>query len=246
MPEENEVAYHTDLRTLITEEPCDFASVIVKSWQDQENDIRGFVLDRLIVENTEINVTEVVGTNHGSYHGREWSALIMDGKKSDSNLSRLASNPEYYLSSELKEQAQYTSVDGDIYINGGGNNRTIIAKFFFHYNQDTIEEPVLKGIKLEKLYVDWQAKHAKDEIEKLLTTPQFSHLKFNLIREDLPDQKPYYRWHLYNHKLNRGIKIDRDDLVDLLKDMQADNFFSRFFGLGYSKDLRKSDVLCLR
>lgn len=245
MSEENKVTYRTDLRSLINEEPCDFANVIVKSWQDRENDIRGFILDRVIFENTAINVNDVVGTNHGSYHGREWSALIMDGKKSDTNISKLASNPEYYLSSELKEQTQYTSIDGETYINGGGNNRTIIAKFFFHYNRDTIAEPVLKGVKLEKLHVDWQAKHAKDEIEELLTTPQFSHLELNLVQEDLPDHKLRYRWHLYNHKLNQGIKIDRDDLVELLRDMKADNFFRRFFGSGYSKDFRTNNIVCL-
>lgn len=248
MLQETNTKFRTDLRNLITQEPCSFASETVKSWQDQKNEIEGFVIDKVCHENAQIDVNDVVGSNHAGYIGNPWSYLILSGHKSQSNLTELCSDPEYYLSSDLKDDLNFKKVNGDIYIIGDGNNRTTIAKFFFHFNKDKVEQSLLKGVHVEELLVDWTTLHVKDEIEALLESPRFEHLTLKLSPEYSADQEKVYRWHLYNKTLKGGvgIKLTRHQLPELLDGMKSDNFFSRFFGLGYSKDLRKSDIFCLR
>lgn len=240
MPQD--IIYRTDLRKLITEEPFEIATQIVKSYQDTEEEIRGFVLDKFYQKNTDMDVKRVTGSNHPDYINQPWSYLITDGKRSSIRLDELAKTPEYYLSDIQEEKPNFVKIGQDIFIVGDGNNRTIIAKFFFHFNRDKIDEPLLRNVTLTEYVVDWESLIIKKEIDSLLNETRFAHLSLTLLTDNFSNGcSDKCRWHLYNNELDgedRSIKLTRAELPALLAELKSDNFLKRLFGRGYSKNLR--------
>lgn len=50
------------------------------------------------------------------------------------NLPLLDKNPGYYLEDRRKAPTMsFIKLDGKLYVDGDGNHRTCIAKFFFYY-----------------------------------------------------------------------------------------------------------------
>lgn len=245
MLKETNTKFRTDLRSLIDQDPSPFSSEIVKSWNDYEREIDGFDLKQVHHENATIDVRNVVGSNHGTYVSQPWQYLIFHGKYSSDRLKELSNNPEYYLEEiTCERRPNLHKVGQDLFIVGDGNNRTIIAKFFFYYNQDKIAEPLLRNVILTEHFVDWNSLSIKKEIEFLLTDTRFSHLSLTLITDNFLNSDDHkYRWHLFNNKLkgeDRSIKLTKDELPSIRDALKSDNLLKRVLGLGYSKNMRKT------
>jgi hypothetical protein len=97
-----------------------------------------------------VDLSKVKGCTHPDYFGFKWHDLkpvtgTLEGnrenssvayqklKRAISNIKELASNPEYYLSHDLKNYWSFYQVNGDYYI-ASGVHRTIIARYFLFLN----------------------------------------------------------------------------------------------------------------
>ena len=243
MPVDIQEKYRTDLRTLLTQEPCKFAKETVRCYQKLKEEIDPFITDTIHMESADVDVRMVVGSDHGAYVDSPWSSLILSGKRSDTRLDDLAKNPEYYLSPiEGEHRPNFAKIGDDIFIVCGGNNRTIIAKFFFYYNQDKIPESLLRNVSLTEYRVDWDALETKKAIDSILNHPRFEHLTLTLTTDTFANRaQDKYRWHLSNSKLggeDGSIKLTKEELPALLKGLQTDSFIKRLLGLDYSKHFR--------
>ncbi|MGR5159963.1 hypothetical protein [Vibrio owensii] len=113
----------------------------------------------------DVNLSSVVGTCHPKYGNKTWFDLkpvpgslggdfindisvakqLMRG--AIENVRQLETNPDYYLSSARKEEWSFYKVGNSYYIKEG-NNRTVVARFFFLLND---LDPVIKNVKVHSV-----------------------------------------------------------------------------------------------
>ena len=106
--------------------------------------------------NESINVFNVVGTALPDYIGLTWNEFIQVGKRMKLNLSLLQTNPQYYLDKESKKPPMYyVEIDGKLYVDGDGNHRTALARFFHTFNGSN---PTLHGVIVKKYKIDYVLK----------------------------------------------------------------------------------------
>lgn len=109
-----------------------------------------------------VDLSKVVGTTHIDYAGRSWGQLKpIEGtskgdfvnnmkiscqqlKRAIANVRCLESNPEYYFSTCEKDYWSFYEIEGNFYISQG-NHRTVIGRFFLHYND---KEQIVHGVKV--------------------------------------------------------------------------------------------------
>lgn len=105
-----------------------------------------------------VDLSKVRGTTHPDYAGLSWGELkpvpgtvhnptdphvaIQPLKRAVSNCQQLVQNPKYYTSMGEKEYWSFYLIDDEYYVSNG-NNRTVIARFFFHLNSLS---PMVHGI----------------------------------------------------------------------------------------------------
>jgi hypothetical protein len=110
----------------------------------------------------DVDLSKVIGTSHPKYHGKTWGQLkpvpgslradIFDINVADQPLrgavalsDLLVRNPEYYIDDGIKDNWTFYKLNDDYYI-VEGNNRTVIARFFFHLNNI---EPIIRNVKVK-------------------------------------------------------------------------------------------------
>lgn len=106
-----------------------------------------------------VNLSKVIGCEHPDYVGKSWGELrpvpkdkLDDStsyqilKRGNSNLINLSITPEYYLNDSRKNHWEFYEVDGYYFISAGVH-RSVIARFFFFYNDI---EPFVMGVKITK------------------------------------------------------------------------------------------------
>lgn len=93
-----------------------------------------FPLTHYYVASGDLNIYRVVGTRHHDYAGMTWAGLYVNGKRMDINHRLLEQNPTYYTDSSHKDPTMdFVSLNGlDWYVDGDGNHRSCIARFYFH------------------------------------------------------------------------------------------------------------------
>lgn len=175
--------------------PPDFASRKIEAFPKEEFEtLRQFALEEYWCGSESINIFEVVGTKHWDYQEMTWLELLKGGKRMHVNLPLFEKNPGYYLEDRRKEPTMYyIRLDGKLYVDGDGNHRTCIAKFFFYYQGRTH----LHGAELVEYRIDRTMHHLYTEIEASLEEKGLTHLRVDpyqkiLGREDTAGWKRDY------------------------------------------------------
>lgn len=194
------------------------------------SEARRFLIREEVHQNTEVDLSKIVGTSHPSYAGGAWESLIFHGKKSNTNLADLAKTPDYYFS-EMKG-VELTQIDENIFVDGGGNNRTVISKFFFYFNKEKIGHSRIRGVRLTKLFIDWDAFKNFQRIEGFLKKNELTHIS---IDHSTRFPKKIF---IHNSNANCCIHLSYTDLVQVADSLESSCFFKRLFGLGYHKYFR--------
>lgn len=133
-----------------------------------------------------INVFEVVGTAHPDYIGLSWLEFLEQGKRMRNNVALQESNPDYYLNQEIKQPTMFyvrTSNTG-WYVNGDGNHRTCLARFFF----GDLGRTMLHGVTVGEHRIDhhalWVYSWLQDLIAQKGIRLQIEPSKKKLARDD--------------------------------------------------------------
>ncbi|MFA6195367.1 MAG: hypothetical protein WC656_01830 [Sulfurimonas sp.] len=130
-----------------------------------------------------INVFNIVGTAHPDYIGLSWHEFIHVGKRMKTNLPLLESNPNYYLEKEKKTPTMYyIEIDGKLYVDGDGNHRSVIAKFFHAY-QGT--NPILHGVNLKRYTIDYRLKELIEYSNSVFINKGYRYMKVRTKRVKL-------------------------------------------------------------
>lgn len=146
----------------------DWTQVPLRSWDHILTDeLRHLVTCEEWQDNSDIDITSVVGTMHPDYAGGSWVDLLTYGKRMSDNLTLYEQNPDYYTNANRKLPVMdYASVDGkDWFIGGDGNHRTCIARFGFAGNGAPF---ALKGISTNLYTIDTGLKQAIDDLRQML------------------------------------------------------------------------------
>jgi hypothetical protein len=150
-------------------------------WSDQaiaawdENlmlEVMPFVTSHYWSDRHSINVFSVTGTAHPDYIGLTWRQFLEQGKRMPVNQNLLQANPAYYLDTGVKHPSMlYVSLDGKRwYVNGDGNHRTCLARFFFEkltmfgFQSQTM----IHGVHVDDYRVDWRLFDLYKRINTLL------------------------------------------------------------------------------
>jgi hypothetical protein len=153
--------YITNLIEANKNNPAPFDSTQLKCLPDEIEKHHPFLVDK--PENIEeryykgdVDLNRLIGgdTYFGlftDYCDRTWSSLLQKGmRRSEANLEYLKNNPEYYLSTEERKNTGFVELRGNFYIRSGWH-RTLISKYFYHYNNLPM---VIKNATIEKIEVD--------------------------------------------------------------------------------------------
>jgi len=129
---------NTDLKSAIKAEALDFGNDILE--QFSEYDLHPHILKREHRPCATVDLSLVVGTEHGDYAGKMWQELLGSPLGESGALKRLRgvllemrSNPEYYTSYEPKEHWSFCCVNGKIYVSEG-MHRTVFARYLLWCN----------------------------------------------------------------------------------------------------------------
>jgi hypothetical protein len=167
-----------ELIAWVRDTPPKWASETIKHWYDvfPRNgpvDVMQFVTEERWSVNA-VRMDSVVG-QWDHYAGCTWRDALLEPKyragRMANVLRMLDSNPGYYVApvSEPKE-VYFSSVDGqEWYCDGGGNHRTIVAKFALALAQARHGHPaVLPGVELRRYVVDWACHDLYLRLSKLV------------------------------------------------------------------------------
>ncbi len=157
------------VRSARSKYPPHWAGQRLAAWD--ENGFRAaspFIVEKYWSGLQSINVFDVVGTAHPDYQGLTWLEFLEQGKRMRANLLLQESNPGYYLDDAIKQPSMYyIELDGGgWYVNGDGNHRTCIARFFFHEGVRTM----LHGVHVESYKSDREAKETFDALQALIAS----------------------------------------------------------------------------
>jgi hypothetical protein len=144
---------NTDLRALIESSMPSFAYERLERFSEFE--LRSEVAERRYQRNGAVDLSLVVGTEHPDYHGSSWLELIGNPpghpvgrlKRIRSSLFEMASTPEYYLSSNEKDNWSFYLVDGRYHVSTG-MHRTVIGRFLLACND---RPTVISGVEITEL-----------------------------------------------------------------------------------------------
>jgi len=137
----------------VQQEPPHWASDVIKAWDEERyRQLEAFVTQDYWTDQGSVNVFRVVGTQHRDYQGKTWLEFLETGKRMDLNLELYRKKPGYYQETGRKKPMMYyLTMDGlSYYVGADGNHRTCIARFDYHYREQT----VLHGVSINHMHVD--------------------------------------------------------------------------------------------
>ena len=139
----------------------------IAEWRDMFPAQHGASLDDFVVRecrrrDAHMDMRNVVGqTDH--YAGQSWRDAVLEpqyrpGKMRDV-FARYERNPGYYFNGELDNGILLGSIDGEPwYTDGGGNHRTVVAKFACdRIARRTGHYPLVRGVSTSHYQPDMQA-----------------------------------------------------------------------------------------
>jgi len=154
---------------------------ILGFYQDEFNrELLPYCKEHYWCDSESINIFNVVGTAHPDYINLTWVKFIEVGKRMKHNLSLLSSNPSYYIEKDKKTPTMYyIGIDGKLYVDGDGNHRTALAKFYHAFNGSA---PILHGVNLKRYVIDYQLKDFIENANSLLFKKGYSYIKVSTER----------------------------------------------------------------
>jgi hypothetical protein len=149
--------------------PQPWAQQIIAEWRDVFAVQHGVCLEDFVVHeyqrrDAHMDMRRVVGQS-GHYAGQPWreAALTPQYKpgKMRAAFARFERNPGYYFNGELDNGILLSSIDGqNWYTDGGGNHRTVLAKFACdRIARHTGRYPLVRGVSTCHYQPDMQAWH---------------------------------------------------------------------------------------
>jgi hypothetical protein len=170
----------------------------IEAWDDNRlQALMPFVRTHYWSDRHSINVFSVVGTAHPDYAGLTWQRFLLEGKRMASNQALLRENPAYYYDTDVKHPSMlYVSLNGKHwYVNGDGNHRTCLAKFFFA-RQDARgvgSQTMIHGVTVDDYRVDWRLHDAflklREAVRQRRKGEQVDGHRIHIGRDDGPAWK---------------------------------------------------------
>lgn len=139
----------------------------IRAWDlDAYRAAEPFVVEKSWSARHSIDVFEVVGTAHPDYQGLTWRQFLEAGKRMPLNLALHRDNPGYYLDGSVKLPPMYYIAldDSGWFVNGDGNHRTCIARFFFH----GLGRTMLHGVHAESYRTDPYAREVFEALSEFI------------------------------------------------------------------------------
>lgn len=167
----------------------------IAEWRDIFPAQHGASLDDFVVRecrrrDAHMDMRNVVGqTDH--YAGQSWRDAVLEpqyrpGKMRDV-FAQFERNPDYYFNGELDNGIQLGSIDGENwYTDGGGNHRTVLAKFACdRIARRTGRYPLVSGVSTSHYQPDMQAWYLFCQLSQL--SKRHAEVIFiRVTREELP------------------------------------------------------------
>lgn len=157
----------TSLFEWLSTTPPSWASETILNWENIFNrdgpaDIMQFVIKETYESNATIDMRSVVG-QMGHYAGQTWfdaatNPLYKEIKMRDV-FSLYEKNPDYYFNGKVADGISFSSFEGKSwYSHGGGNHRTVVAKFACErMSRKTENYPLVCGVSKLTYQVDVEA-----------------------------------------------------------------------------------------
>ncbi len=130
---------NTNLRALLESSLPSFAHERLERFSEFE--LRSELVERKHQGHGSVDLSLVVGTEHPDYHGNSWLELLGNPpghpcgrlKRIHGGLLKLASTPDYYVSTDKKDGWSFYLVNGQYYVSSG-MHRTVIGRFLLACN----------------------------------------------------------------------------------------------------------------
>jgi len=189
-------------------------------------------------DSESINVFNIVGTAHPDYIGLSWEEFIDVGKRMKHNLSLLASNPIYYTEKNKKVPTMYyVEIDGKLYVDGDGNHRSAIAKFYYEYNGI---DPILHGVNLKKYTINHNIKNRVEDANTLFKEYGYSYILVKTQREKISREdtagwmREYFKLTIVVKNIMSGkeITMTENNLQQELRKLRKKGLLSFLFNAG--------------
>jgi len=151
----------------LTATPPPWANDKILNWEDHykrqgEVDMLSFVNREVFESNASLDMRNVVG-QWDHYAGQTWLDAVLapqykEGKMRDV-FRKYQENPDYYFNGEVQDGISVNSLNGGAwYSDGGGNHRTVLAKFACeNIFQRTGEYPMVMGVHKHQYFVAMEA-----------------------------------------------------------------------------------------
>jgi len=129
-----------------------FADEILISWEVYyERFVAPFLIKIHRSENQNVDLALCIGTCHAAYIDKTWDDLYHKKLvRFRYNIELLKANPEYYLSSQMKESISFYKHKTKYFIEVG-HHRTVIGRYYLNSQR---KEEVIKGVYVVEYVTD--------------------------------------------------------------------------------------------
>lgn len=169
----------TNLIDLNTQNPAPFSNDTILNYQSylKRNDIH--LTDKCKNYKASIPMDSIVGTSQPYGGDATWEDCLNGTwlKRINKRLVELRKNPIYYLDDAPKIEMSFIKVE-DKYFIDQGKHRTVIAKFFEHFNPHLFPDSPLKNIAITEYFIDFEYQEMKQSIEAI--AKRYPLLRFQL------------------------------------------------------------------
>lgn len=177
----------TTLLDWLAATPPTWANDKILNWEDHykrqgEVDMLSFVNREVFESKASLDMRNVVG-QRDHYAGQTWLDAVLDPQYKEGTMRNVfrkyQENPDYYFNGEVQNSISVSSLNGGAwYSDGGGNHRTVLAKFACeNIFQQTGEYPMVMGVHKHQYFVAMKA------YELFVRMRQFEDKKLHVIVE---------------------------------------------------------------
>lgn len=157
----------TALLDWLSATPPAWANDQILNWEDLFNrrgevDMLSFVTREVMESNASLDMRKVAG-QWDHYAGQTWLDAVLDPQYKEGKMRdvfrKYQENPDYYFNGDVENGISVSSLNGGSwYSEGGGNHRTVLAKFACeNIFQRTGEYPMVMGVYKHHYFVDMEA-----------------------------------------------------------------------------------------
>ncbi len=169
----------TNLQELNIESPAPFSNDTLYNFHNYLRNKGLHLTDESKVYTASIPMDQIAGINQIYGDDATWSDCLNGRwlKRLDRALWELDEDPIYYVDAEPKSGVSFVKVE-DKYFVTEGKHRTIVSRFFEHFNPHMFPDSPLKNATVREFYVDREFIEMQRQIEALAN--QYPELDFKL------------------------------------------------------------------